>query len=300
MTSKTSNTGTTPVIALAVERVTAAVLQALACEAPTAPAVRFLLRRYAATGRDDIRDALEPALTRALALWPIAAVDDQPGWLLLFVEAGRVSDDARMHEAAARLASDLEVSWGRQRPSATAVAGVDACIRAASVLESGQPGGGLQAAIDELERLVGAAYQPGEGVALAAPGGRVRLEDHVGTAAALLTAFEYTGRLPYSMLAEELIQFASRMLSDAASPGFFDEATGSKPLALNCEAASVLSRLAALHGSDEYRGLAVVAAGADYGRDAANILQWLAPEAPRLGQAGAVFGLAAADWHSAL
>jgi hypothetical protein len=102
------------------------------------------------------------------------------------------------------------------------------------------------------------------------------------------------------MLAEELMQFAARMLWDAASPGFFDGETGSKPFALNCEAASVLFRLAALHGSDEYRGAAVVAAGVDYGRDAANILYELAPEAPRLSLEGAVFALAASDWHSPL
>jgi hypothetical protein len=284
-------------IPFAVERVTAAVLQALADEVPTAPAVRLLLRRYAATGRDDIRDALEPALTRALEIWPRAARDDQPGWLMLFVEAAGVSDDARVLEAVAQLAAGLQASWGRQGPITTAVAGVDACLRASSVPEHG---GSLQAAIDELERLVAAAYQPGEGLAMAAPDGRARLADHVSTAAALLTAFECTGRLPYSMLAEELMQFAARMLWDPESPGFFDGATGSKPFLLNCEAASVLSRLAALHGSDEYRGAAVLASGADYGRDARSILQWLAPEAPRLGLAGAVFGLAAADWHSPL
>jgi hypothetical protein len=102
------------------------------------------------------------------------------------------------------------------------------------------------------------------------------------------------------MLAEELMQFAARTLRDAAAPGFFDGETGSKPFALNCDAASVLFRLAALHGSDEYLGAAVVAAGADYGRDAANILYELAPQAPRLGLEGAVFALAASDWHSPL
>jgi hypothetical protein len=102
------------------------------------------------------------------------------------------------------------------------------------------------------------------------------------------------------MLAEELMQFAARTLQDSASPGFFDGETGAKPFTLNCEAASVLYRLAALHGSDEYRGAAVLAPGADYGRDATNILYELAPEAPRLGLAGASFGLAAADSHSPL
>jgi hypothetical protein len=279
-----------------VERVTGAVLQALTGEAPTAPAVRLLLRRYAATGRDDIRDALEPALTLALDIWPRAGRAEQPGWLILFAEAGGVSDDERVHEAAAGLVATLQASWGRPRPIAAALADVDACLRAGVQ----EPGGSLQAAVDELERLVGAAYQPGEGVSLGAPGGRVRLADHVSAASALLAAFECTGRLPYSMLAEELMQFAARMLWDDASPGFFDGETGSKPFTLNCEAASVLFRLAALHGSDEYRGAAVLAAGADYGRDATNILYGLAPEAPRLGLEGAVFALAASDWHSPL
>ena len=279
-----------------VERVTAAVLRALTGEAPTAPAVRLLLRRYAATGRDEIRDALESALTQALDIWPQAARAEQSGWLILFAEAGGVSDDERVHEAAAGLAATLQASWGRPHPIAAALAGVDACLRAGVQ----EPGGNIQAALDELERLVGAAYQPGDGIALGAPGGRARLADHVSAASALLTAFECTGRLPYSMLAEELMQFAARMLWDAASPGFFDGETGSKPFALNCEAASVLFRLAALHGSDEYRGAAVVAAGVDYGRDAANILYELAPEAPRLGLEGAVFVLAASDWHSPL
>jgi hypothetical protein len=285
-------------IPLAIDHVTDAVLQALAAdEAPTAPAVRLLLRRYAATGRDDIRDALEPALTRALDIWPHAERNDQPGWLMLFAEAAGVSDDGRVHEALAGLAAGVQSSWGRRRPIATAVAGVDACLRAANLAEQA---GSVQGAIDELERLVGDAYQPGEGVALGATGGRARLDDHVRTASALLTAFECTGRLPYSMLAEELMQFAARMLWDGASPGFFDGETGSKPFVLNCEAASVLFRLAALHGSDEYRGAAVVAAGADYGRDAAKILYELAPEAPRLGLEGAAFALAASEWHSPL
>lgn len=284
-------------VPLAVERVTNTVLQALAGEEPTAPAVRLLLRRYAATGRDDVHDALEPALTRALDIWPLTGRDEHAGWLMLFAEAAGVSDDERVHDAMAGLASRVQASWGRGRLTAAAATGVDACLRAAGADERV---GNLQAAIDELERLVADAYRPGEGVTTAAPGGRPRLADHISTASALLTAFEHTGRLPYSMLAEELMQFAARTLADTGAPGFFDGETGSKPFTLNCEAASVLCRLATLHGSDEYRGAAVLAAGADYGRDAGRILHWLAPEAPQLGLAGAVYGLAAADCHSAL
>ena len=266
-------------------------------EEPTAHAVRLLIRRYALAGRDDILHALEHALTRALEAWPQAPRDEHAGWLMLFVEAAAVSDDDRVREAAGGLATGLRESWGRERRIAVGAAGVDACLRANA---AGLPGGDLQAAVDELERLVGAAYEPGEGLSRAAGGGRARLGDHVSAASALLTAYECTGRLPYSMLAEELMQFAARTLGDAAAPGFIDGDTTSKPFALNCEAASVLHRLSALHRSDEYREAAVVAPFADYGRDAERILRWLAPEVPEAGFAGAVYGLAAVGFDPAL
>lgn len=278
-------------ITLAVEHLTEAVLRALEREAPTSSAVRFLLRRYAATGRADILHALEHALTRALDAWPQAPRDEYAGWLMLFVEAAAVSDDDRVREAAGGLAAALRELWGRERRIAVGAAGVEACLRAEA---AGLPGSDLQAAIDELERLVGAAYEPGEGLSHAAGGGRASLADHVSAASALLTAYECTARLPYSMLAEELMQFVARTLGDAAAAGFVDAVTASKPFALNCEAASVLHRLAALHRLDEYRESAVVAPSADYGRDAERILRWLAPEVPEAGLAGAVYGLAAA------
>ena len=72
------------------------------------------------------------------------------------------------------------------------------------------------------------------------------------------------------------------------------------PRLRHCEAASVLCRLALLHGSNDYQRAAVVASDADYERDAGQILRWLAPAAPELGLAGAVYGLAAGDWQSVL
>ena len=106
-------------------------------------------------------------------------------------------------------------------------------------------------------------------------------------ASALLTAFEITGRLPYSMLAEELVQLSVRELLDEA---------GGDTLVGHCEAARVLCRLAALHDDPEYRGAAVIAADADYRSDAARIL---AVQSPRtltasLAQAAA-YGLALLD-----
>ena len=154
----------------------------------------------------------------------------------------------------------------------------------------------MQEAIDELERVVAACLSARRRrLADVRPAGlpRGRLVDQTSAASALLTAFECTSRLPYSMLAEELMQFARRTLWDADGGGFFDGDSGAKPFALNCEAASVLCRLALLHGSDDYQRVAVVASDADYRRDAGRILQWLAPAAPELGLAGAVYGLAA-------
>ena len=111
-------------------------------------------------------------------------------------------------------------------------------------------------AVDELERLVGTAYRPGARL------GRPRSADeaalltaHAACASALLTAFEITGRLPYAMLAEELVQplTAIRLGLHAALPS-----------TVNCEAARVLCRLAALHEMPTIAAAAVVAPGADY------------------------------------
>jgi hypothetical protein len=291
-------------IAGAIERVTDATLEALARdEAPTAPAVRLLLRRYAATGRDDIRGALEPALARAVDGWTERPRDEYPGWLLLFAEAAAVSDDERLRSAAADLTGSLRESWGTEGKVAVAAANVDACLRASDVVNAAAvPVEMVQAAIDEIERVVAGAYRPGDGVSetVFGTGTRGRLSDQSSAASALLTAFECTNRLPYSMLAEELMQFARRTLWDAGDGGFFDGDSGTKPFALNCEAASALCRLALLHGSDDYQRAAVVASDADYRGDAGRILEWLAPSAPELGLAGAVYGLAAADWQSVL
>src|SRR5260370_34161955 len=129
---------------------------------------------------------------------------------------------------------------------------VDACLGAIRIF---QPRTLVQRALDELERVVGAAYRPGEGMADLTAGlpVRGRLADQIRSAAALLTAYSLTGRLPDSMLAEELTQFSMRTLWDADSGGFYEDvARLVKPFALNCEAARVLCRLATLHLHDEY------------------------------------------------
>lgn len=270
------------IIANAVEQVTAVVFEALARgETPTADALRMMLRGYLATGRDDFRDAIEPALAHALELAADSASDASPRWLILFAEAAEASEDARLKEAAASLAAKVRRNWGGAQPLGVTAASVDAFLRAFPVLDP-QPSGNapLQEAIDELERLVSVAYEPGASVS-------DTLADQLSVAAALLTAFSLTDRLPYSMLAEELVQHAR--------PGLLAEPPS---FALACDAAVVFSRMAALHHHEEYRAAAVIAPDAHYADDAAVMLERLAPEAPGLGLAAAVYALAAGELQS--
>lgn len=282
----------------AIDWITDALLQALAREERLrAPAIRFLLRRYAATARDDLRDALEPALARALDERPSSASgDDRAAWLTLFGEAASVSTDERLQTAAVELIAGLRDEWGGARHVDEVAASIDACLIASEIFDSP---GLVQDAIDELERVIGAAYRPGQGVGHVVDepaAARGLLGDHVWCASALLTAYARTGRLPYSMLAEELMQFAHRTLWDAQGGGFQDRPQGTKPFALNCEAARVLSRLAGLHRADDYRKAAVIASDADYGRDAARTLASQAAVYRQHGPLSALYGLALVEW----
>jgi uncharacterized protein YyaL (SSP411 family) len=183
---------------------------------------------------------------------------------------------------------------------------VDACLAAAPLFAPTETAaaGLLQAAIDELERVVSAAYQPGRGVAHALGGTPARpgeLDDHVSAAAALLTAFGATGRLPYSMLAEELMQYARRTWWDEARGGFGQAGAGGAGFpptgfSSNCSAARVLCRLAALLEDDEYRRVAVVAADADYAADAERTLEALARGYRARGVEAAPYAVALGEW----
>ena len=117
-------------------------------------------------------------------------------------------------------------------------------------------------------------------------GGQEAHPDQVRAASTLLTAYGLSGRLPYSMLAEELIQ---RVQSGATQLDFVTD----------CERARVLCRLARLHDDPDYRAAAVLAPGADYRRDAERLLAAHAAEARRRGAAGAIYGLALLELESA-
>ena len=239
---------------------TRAVEAAARGDVATAGVPTLLLRQYLGTDRDDVRDALGGALACALALADSdPAVIGRAAWLTLFLESAVVADDERIRTAADRLLAGLQAEWPAQDQVAEASASVDACLRAAV---HGDPGELIQRAIDQLERVIGASYRPGGGLERDLDGARVRcsLGDHVRAASALLTAFELTGRLPYSMLAEELLLIARR------------EPPAGADVAVHCEAARALCRLASLHDDPAYRAAAVVAADADYRADASHIL----------------------------
>ncbi len=247
------------------EAVTARLIDAIAREEVVSAAVpTFLLRQYLGADRDDLREALGGALACALE-----CADSEPGvigraaWLALFVEATAVADDERLRVAADRLLDGLQAEWPVQDQVGDASASVEACLRAA---ELGDTGAVIQRAIDHLEHVIGGNYRPGDGLVRDANGIRVRCSvgDHVRAASALLTAFELTGRLPYAMLAEELMLIARR------------EPPADADGAIQCDAARVLCRLASLHDDPAYRAAAVIAADADYHADASHILaaQW--------------------------
>jgi hypothetical protein len=255
-----------------VESIAAIALEEILTRPPDPIALVFLLRQFAATDRDAIRDRLGEALTDALAQYTgDAALTHRAAWLLLFREAAALSSDERLAAAAVGLTDSLRRDW-RSRPSvADAMYVVDACLRAADV--GGDRAGPLiAAAIDELERLVGESYEPGEGIGDYA--------DHIRAAAALITAYDVTGRLPYAMLAEELMQASARV---SVGRGF----------TIECEAARVFCRLAALHDDDDYRAAAVIAPDADYRADASRMLAALSPRARA--EDAPIYGLALSE-----
>jgi hypothetical protein len=310
----------------AVERLVDLALAALARDEPLAPAaLTLLVRRYAGTGREDLGDALGPALAGALhavAGGRDASIEDTartveahvqaataesgrdrsaalaraPDWIWLFIEAATISTDDRLLAAAASLVSDLSLERPHSGSAGLAMRAIDACLCAARPV--GRPDV-IAGAIDELERIVSLTYRPGGGLARAISAGKPEpgsLFDYSAAASALLTAYSITGRIPYSMLAEELVQVARRQWWDGEYGGFADATQGSLERFLwNCEAARVLCRLAALAADRDYQQAAVTTAESDYAGDAVRVLERIGPEEGTFGLAGAVYGLAAIE-----
>lgn len=228
--------------------ITAAVLGGVARGESSPAAVLFLLRRYVALGDLSLRAAVETGLARGVEA---VALERDPRercqWLGLFADASSMAED-----------DDL-------------AAAVNTC---------------LAGTIDDLERLIRAGYEPGDGLVDAS------LSDQLRTAVALLTAFELTGRLPYSMLAEELLQVARRTAWDDEQGTFRVDVAG------NSLAVQVMCRLAALHRDPSYTEHAVVAASPSYEADTARILDKLAATYRDSPAAAADYGLALLEWFA--
>jgi hypothetical protein len=259
------------------EGVVLAALQRDDLEVINARALQLLLRRYQSSPPRD--DGLDETLGRALAVALERYATDETvlgraAWIELFVEATGLSDDDRFIAAIGTLAAALRRAWDRPPLGQRCVA-IGASLYAAAL----EPFQSIAAdAIDELERTVGRSYEPGE--PLGSP------SDQVRAASALLVAYGLTGRLPYSMLAEELMQHS---LIDA-----------SVDLATACEGARVLCRLAALHDDADYRAAAILAPGANYRGDAARLLDARADEALQRGASGAIYAIAQLELESGL
>jgi hypothetical protein len=272
-------------------------------ETIAAGALQLLLRRYSTGARADLAEPLGAAVAREIDRQAqYGCAEDCEGWVALFSEAAAISDDPRLARAAADLVEGLRARWSRPVTNVTNVKNVEnveavdqvmrsveACLLAVNVPAAREL---VAEAIDALERVVAGAYRPGQGVAheiAKTTFVRGGLSDHVRSASTLLTAYMLTARLPYAMLADELMQSVLR-----TPPG---EPEGRDvPFALRCELARVFCRLAALHRDEEYRQKAVLAVDEDYAADAALTLAALASSVRERGVEAAPFGLALDEW----
>ena len=239
-----------------------------------ADALLFLLRCAQSTADDNLVARVGEALAAALPEAERAStVPACAAWVALLVETRQLSDDDRLDRAIARLVPALQAHW-----SAVAIGDAAAAIEATLHAVTLPPFRSIAAAaIDHLERLIATCYRPGSRM-----GGP---PDQVRTASALLTAYGLSGRLPYPMLAEELMQSARTALpSDFTS---------------TCIAARVLCRLAALHADSAYRAAAILAPHAAYRDDAVRLLETIADDAHARGAAGAIYGVALLELESA-
>jgi hypothetical protein len=298
----------------AVERIVQSVLDAIGRGEGESPAeLLLLLRRYVSTGRPELSEALGTALARALdrCTSPDRREDLSSEWLGVFVEAAAISQDERLPAAAESMVTSMRRSWPARGELRASFRAVESCLAAAHL---GNEDDVATSAIDELERIVGRSYEPGDGLA-----GQGLLE-HSAAASALLTAFAVAGRLPYAMLADELIQFARRSWWNERLGGFDGNAEPSaaqnaepstaqnaepstaqnaepstaqnaERFVANCEMARVLCRMALLHADSSYRDIAVLAPRANYAEDARRTLARLAPPVDPTGDS-ALYALA--------
>lgn len=297
----------------AVGWLTNAALDAMSRGEPSSPTVLiFLLQQYAATGRDDLGEVLSRALLDVLDIRSPQAPrglrrtdGDEADWLRVLVGACSVSHDRRLVDRATAMISEMRRGWPSYGAVEPAMCSIEACLLGASLLPSAAAISDLVTdAIDELERIVGLAYEPGVGLTTRVgddQGDEFELDDQVAAASALLTAFSVTGRLAYPMLAEELVQVAYRRwwsstagtsCRSAGETGDGEESAPLDRLLVDCRMVGVLGRLAELRGDEDYRAQAAPANGLDYAAEARRGLSRLEPACRVHGLAAAEYGLA--------
>ena len=145
---------------------------------------------------------------------------------------------------------------------------VSAFVYAARVLNDSSL---LEFAVTSLERVIVDTYQRGQGIAHNI--GEVHpvrglLVDQVFVSDALLDLYEATQREVYLDMAQELMRFSVKELSDTTGFGFIDRVITEKdvgllrepliPFATNCAAARVMARLKHLTGLVEFRERAIM------------------------------------------
>jgi hypothetical protein len=146
----------------AFEWLTACVLDAIDSGARVEPTgLRFLLRRYAATDSRELGDAFGRALASVMAESRLDPVEVRACWLMLFTETCALSDDARLRTAAADLVTSLREEWSAGTDVDQVAHALDACLAGSEIVGRREV---VPAAIDQLERIIVAAYWPGEGI----------------------------------------------------------------------------------------------------------------------------------------
>jgi hypothetical protein len=193
------------------------------------------------------------------------SLDEQAAWIDVLVNAAPVCDDARIPEIVDALLNRQRRSWGPTEGLLVKARSISACLRATHLVADQAGAGITRDAVDELERVVDRAYDPGNGLTPA------DVHDQLAFGLTLIDAYHATGRLPYAMLAEELLQVSRRTGWNAATRAF-GELFDDRSFLVNCDAACLLSAVARLHDDGDYQKAAVIAPGCDYWDDAACVM----------------------------
>lgn len=241
---------------------------------------------------DHLRDPLAGGFFRAARRdWsdPDEAklIEVQAELIEAFIAAGQTLRLPRYLEAAADIVRFVDRHMALRSGGFSVDGGVYVDANAVMAKAYLRAGAGLhdvrltETAIATLERIMVSTYRPGAGVAHDAdadPSPRGLLSDQVMAAFALSESASQTGSVPHLMLGEELMLYAERVMWDDDVGAFRDRAPQEEdigllsdplmPFALNCHAARVWLRLAALAEKPEYRGLATRTLASQHARAA--------------------------------